>query len=35
MDKEQVKKAIEELKKLPKRKFSQSYDLIINLKKVS
>ncbi len=34
MDKEQVKKALEELKKLPKRKFSQSYDLIINLKNV-
>lgn len=33
MDKEQVKKAIEELKKqTKKRNFSQSYDLIINLK---
>ncbi len=32
MNKEQVKKAIEELKKQPKRKFTQSYDLIINLK---
>ncbi|MFH0701009.1 MAG: hypothetical protein V2A62_01075 [Candidatus Woesearchaeota archaeon] len=34
MDKEQVKQALEELKKLPKRKFSQSYDLIINLKNI-
>jgi len=32
MDKEQVKKAITELKSQPERKFSQSYDLIINLK---
>lgn len=32
MDKEQVKKALEELKKNPKRKFAQSYDLVINLK---
>ena len=32
MNKEEVKKALEELKKQPKRKFSQSYDLIINLK---
>jgi len=32
MDKEQIKKALEELKKQPKRKFTQSYDLIINLK---
>ncbi len=32
MDKEQVQKVIEELKKNPKRKFTQSYDLIINLK---
>jgi len=35
MDKEQVQKALDELKKLPKRKFSQSYDLIINLKNVN
>ncbi|MFA6461031.1 MAG: 50S ribosomal protein L1 [Candidatus Woesearchaeota archaeon] len=34
MDKEQVQKALDELKKLPKRKFSQSYDLIINLKNI-
>ncbi len=34
MDKEQVKKALEELKKQPQRKFSQSYDLIINLKNI-
>ena len=32
MDKEQVQKAIDELKKTQERKFSQSYDLIINLK---
>ena len=32
MDKAQVQKALEELKKEPKRKFVQSYDLIINLK---
>jgi large subunit ribosomal protein L1 len=32
MDKHQIKKALEELKKQPKRKFSQSYDLIVNLK---
>ena len=32
MDKEQVKKALEELKKQPKKKFSQSYDLVVNLK---
>jgi large subunit ribosomal protein L1 len=32
MDKEQIKKAIAELKNHPKRKFAQSYDLIINLK---
>lgn len=32
MNKEQVLKALEELKKQPKRKFDQSYDLIINLK---
>ena len=34
MDKETVKKALEELKKQPKRKFTQSYDLIINLKNI-
>lgn len=34
MDKEQIKKALEELKKHPKRKFTQSYDLIINLKNI-
>ena len=34
MDKEQIQKALEELKKLPKRKFTQSYDLIINLKNI-
>ncbi|MBT4651096.1 hypothetical protein HOC13_01090 [Candidatus Woesearchaeota archaeon] len=33
--KEQVQKAIEQLKQNPKRKFSQSYDLIINLKNIS
>ncbi len=32
MDKEQIKQALEEIKKQPKRKFSQTYDLIINLK---
>ncbi|PIN76574.1 hypothetical protein COV17_02040 [Candidatus Woesearchaeota archaeon CG10_big_fil_rev_8_21_14_0_10_36_11] len=32
MDKEQIQKALHELKQLPKKKFSQSYDLIINLK---
>lgn len=32
MDKQQIKKALEELKKQPKRKFTQSYDLIVNLK---
>ena len=32
MNKEQVKAALEEIKKQPKRKFSQTYDLIINLK---
>ncbi len=32
MDKEQILKAIEGLKKEPKRKFTQSYDLVINLK---
>ena len=34
MNKEDVKKAIEQLKKQPKRNFSQSYDLIINLKNI-
>jgi large subunit ribosomal protein L1 len=32
MKKEDILKAIEELKKQPKRKFSQTYDLVINLK---
>ena len=35
MDKEQVQKAITELKKAKERKFSQSYDLVINLKHVN
>ncbi|MFH1828826.1 MAG: hypothetical protein ABH824_06215 [Nanoarchaeota archaeon] len=35
MDKEKVQKAIEELKKQPKRKFTQSYDLVINLKNLA
>jgi len=34
LDKEQIKNALEELNKLPKRKFPQSYDLIINLKNI-
>ncbi|MBI4141942.1 50S ribosomal protein L1 [Candidatus Woesearchaeota archaeon] len=34
MDKEVVKKAIASLKSFPKRKFQQSYDLVINLKDV-
>ena len=34
MDKEQVKKALEELKQQPKKKFTQSYDLIVNLKNI-
>jgi len=34
MDKEQVQKAITELKSQPERKFSQSYDLTINLKNI-
>ena len=33
MNKEQIKKALEEVKKQPKRKFKQTYDLIINLRK--
>jgi large subunit ribosomal protein L1 len=32
MNKEQVKKALDALKTQPKKKFTQSYDLIINLK---
>jgi large subunit ribosomal protein L1 len=32
LEKIQIQKALDELKKQPKRKFSQSYDLIINLK---
>ena len=32
MDNEQIQKALQELKKQSKRKFNQSYDLIINLK---
>ena len=35
MNKQQVEKAIAELKKGTKRKFSQSYDLIINLKAIN
>ena len=35
MNKQQVEKAIKELKKGTKRKFSQSYDLIINLKAIN
>ncbi|MBI4152340.1 hypothetical protein HY495_01405 [Candidatus Woesearchaeota archaeon] len=35
MDKEHIKKALDELKQLPKRKFVQSYDLIINLKNLT
>ena len=34
MNKEQVQKALEELKKQPKKKFTQSYDLIVNLKNI-
>lgn len=34
MDSEQIQKALEEIKKQPKKKFSQSYDLIINLKSI-
>ncbi|HLC90612.1 MAG TPA: hypothetical protein VJI15_02485 [Candidatus Nanoarchaeia archaeon] len=34
MDKDQVTKALAELKKQPKKKFSQSYDLVINLKNI-
>ncbi len=32
MDKEHVQKALDELKQQPKRNFSQTYDLVINLK---
>ena len=32
MNKEQVHKALEEIKKQPQKKFVQSYDLVINLK---
>jgi large subunit ribosomal protein L1 len=34
VDKQSIHKSLEELKKLPKKKFSQSYDFIINLKGV-
>jgi len=34
MNKEEVKKVLEELKEQPKKKFTQSYDLIINLKNI-
>lgn len=34
MDEQQIQKAIEQLKTEKKRKFSQSYDLIINLKSI-
>lgn len=34
MDKEKVRKTLEEIRKQPKKKFSQSYDLIINLKNI-
>ena len=34
MDKERITKALEELKKEKKRKFVQSYDLIVNLKDI-
>ncbi len=34
MDQEKVRKALEEIKKQPKKKFSQSYDLVINLKNI-
>ncbi len=32
MNKEQIQKALEEIKKQPQKKFAQSYDLVINLK---
>ncbi len=34
MEKEQIQKALQELAQQPKRKFTQSYDLIINLKNI-
>ncbi len=34
MDKNEIKKSLEQLKAQPKRKFTQSYDLIINLKNI-
>src|SRR3989338_9500069 len=34
MDTEKVRKALKELQKHPKRKFTQSYDLVINLKNI-
>ncbi|MBI2146291.1 hypothetical protein HYU22_03055 [Candidatus Woesearchaeota archaeon] len=34
MDKEQIQKALTELKQQPQKKFVQSYDLIINLKNI-
>lgn len=34
MDQEKIKNALAEIKKQPKRKFSQSYDLVINLKNI-
>lgn len=34
MEKEDIKKALEEIKKQPKKKFTQSYDLVINLKNI-
>ncbi len=34
MDKQKVQNALDELKKEPKRKFTQSYDLVINLKNI-
>ncbi|HIJ11705.1 TPA: hypothetical protein HA278_06615 [Candidatus Woesearchaeota archaeon] len=34
MNKETVQKALAELKKQPKRQFSQSYDMVINLKNI-
>ena len=35
MDKEQIQKALQDLKQQPKRNFAQSYDLIINLRGVN
>lgn len=35
MDSEQIQKALHELKQQPKRKFSQSYDLIVNLRGIN